>query len=500
MKNKRVLKNMLSSVLSYGALLIFSIITSRIVLVGYGSESNGLLSSVNQLFSYIALLEAGIGTATVRALYHPLSEKKTDGIVNVLAASRSYYRISAMWYFSCVVVVSFVWPLIIDTTIHYWTVWSVIFFQGIAGVITYWYTSTIVNYLVASGKNYINNNVHMLATVLTYGLKLVICFAGWNISFISVSLVIVNLVKCFIYHRCMRQYCPEFFVRRKADLSLLKQRRAFLIHEISGAIFSSADTVIISVFCGLKEASIYAVYAMVLSALKNIIGQAFNGTKYVLGNGYVDGRKGYIRTHELYNSIYICLSFIVFTVAYLLLIPFVGLYTSGVTDANYLDPKLPLLFVMIELLSSCRIVDNEVIRIALHAKQTISRTITESLINLVVSLVLVQYMGIYGVLIGTILALFYRANDVILYVNHRILHRSAKKEYGLYLANFGVFALCTLLESIYAVKADSYTQLLVQAVVTSVIVLVAYLTVNLLISEPLRTFMRGYIKRIVPSN
>ena len=500
MKNKRVLKNMLSSVMSYGALLIFSIITSRLVLVGYGSEANGLLSSVNQLFSYIALLEAGIGTATVRALYHPLSEENTDETVNVLVASRSYYRISAIWYFACVVAVSFGWPLIIDTTISYWTIWGVIFFQGIAGVITYWYTSTIVNYLVASGKNYINNNVHMLATLLTYGLKLVICITGWDIIFISVSLVVVNLVKCLIYHGCMRKCCPEFFVRRKADLSLLKQRKSFLIHEISGAIFSSADTVIISVFCGLKEASVYAVYAMVLSSLKNIIGQAFNGTKYVLGSGYADGKEGYLRTHELYNSIYICLSFIVFTVAYLLLIPFIGLYTSDVTDAYYLDPKLPLLFVMIELLSSCRIVDNEVIRIALHAKQTISRTITESAINLIVSFALVQYIGIYGVLLGTILALYYRANDVILYVNHRILHRSAKKEYVLYLTNFCTFSFLALLDTIIVLNVRSYTHLLVLAIFVTIIVAVVYLTVNLLISKPLRIFMRGYIKRIFNFN
>ena len=68
MKNKRLWVNVFSAVMSYGLLLVFSIVSSKLVLVEYGSETNGLLSSVNQLFSYIALLEAGIGTATIQAL------------------------------------------------------------------------------------------------------------------------------------------------------------------------------------------------------------------------------------------------------------------------------------------------------------------------------------------------------------------------------------------------------------------------------------------------
>ena len=82
-----------------------------------------------------------------------------------------------------------------------------------------------------------------------------------------------------------------------------------------------------------------------------------------------------------------------------------------------------VLFVVVELLSSCRIIDNEVIRIALHARQTTARTILEAAINLSLSLVLVQAIGIYGVLLGTIIAIFYRSNDIVLYTNHRILKR-----------------------------------------------------------------------------
>lgn len=226
MKNKRMLGNAISSVLVYGALLLFSIITSKFILVGYGSETNGLLASINQIFSYIALLEAGIGTATITALYKPLAGKESATVGNILASSRQYYRGCAKWYFACVLAISAIWPLLLNTAIPYWTIWGVIFFQGIAGVVTFCYTSTITNYLVASGRNYVNNNIHICATVLTYLLKMRICFSNLNIVWISLSMIAVNAGKCLVYRESMKKYCPEYFIRYKVDMSLLKERNS----------------------------------------------------------------------------------------------------------------------------------------------------------------------------------------------------------------------------------------------------------------------------------
>ena len=490
MNKKRALRNVFSSLLSYGALLILSIVVSKYIIVGYGSETNGLLASVNQIFSYISLLEAGIGTATIRALYTPLGTKNDEEINDILASSKFYYRRSAIWYFACVVIVSIIWPFVIETSISYWTVFCLIFFHGIAGVITFCYTQTIVNYLVATGKNYINNNVHVLATLASSALKLLICMFGLNIVSVSISLVLVNILKCLVYRRHMRKLCPEFFSNRNTGKNALPQRNSFLVHEISGVIFYSTDTIIISVFCGLNEASVYAVYSLVVTSLRMIIGQVFNGTKYILGSAYSNDKQKYYTTHDWYNTIYICCVFIIYTVAFILLRPFVTLYTNGITDADYLAPYLPVLFILIELLSSCRITDNELIRVSLHASKTISRTVTEAAINLLFSLILVQYIGLYGVLIGTIVALLYRTNDIVLYVNHRILGRSAVYEYKLYCSNFLMFTLFACASRKYMISADNYFQLVMLALVVSLITAVAFISFNIALSPQIRELIK----------
>ena len=73
------------------------------------------------------------------------------------------------------------------------------------------------------------------------------------------------------------------------------------------------------------------------------------------------------------------------------------------------------------------------------------RSMIEAAINVIVSIAAVQFIGIYGVLLGTIAALLYRTNDFIIYANTKILMRSPKKEYALVLSDF----LCLLLAPFY---------------------------------------------------
>ena len=114
----------------------------------------------------------------------------------------------------------------------------------------------------------------------------------------------------------------------------------------------------------------------------------------------------------------------------------------------------------------------------MHAKQTINRTVTEAIINLSASLILVQFWGIYGVLCGTIIALLYRTNDIVIYANKRILLRSPWKEYILYLGNFAVFSFIVYANSCVSVKLDTYWNLILAAIPISIGIFLVYALVN----------------------
>ena len=54
MNKKKLSKNLIFTFGAYALLLVLNIVVSKVVLISYGSEVNGLLASVNQVYSYIA--------------------------------------------------------------------------------------------------------------------------------------------------------------------------------------------------------------------------------------------------------------------------------------------------------------------------------------------------------------------------------------------------------------------------------------------------------------
>ena len=242
---KKLIFNTVSPLLVYALILLLGLVVTQVFLVEYGSEVNGLISSVNQIFTYIALLEAGIGTATVTALYKPLTQRDDEIINLVLSASNAYYRRMAIWYLLAVFAISVIWPLVLKTTISFTEIFWMIFIQGVSSVVAFCFTATITNYLVASGKSYVNNNILFVTNIITYVLKLLVCCLHLNIIYISISLLLVNFLKCAIYGLYIKKYCRYIksvknFVTLKMitsnfsenELSALQHRLNFLDYSI----------------------------------------------------------------------------------------------------------------------------------------------------------------------------------------------------------------------------------------------------------------------------
>lgn len=69
MRSRQAAKNMIASIFLQGVVFLSGIILPRFFLQEYGSNINGMVTSINQFLVYLGLAEAGIGTASLVALY-----------------------------------------------------------------------------------------------------------------------------------------------------------------------------------------------------------------------------------------------------------------------------------------------------------------------------------------------------------------------------------------------------------------------------------------------
>lgn len=490
MKVKRSIYNI---IFGFGAQIItlaMGIIIPRLILVGYGSEVNGLLNTVTQIYAYVALLEAGVGTATIQALYGPIIKGDKEEISGIFVAAQNYYRRLTTYYFLCVVLLSVVGPFAIKSDLNPVEIGSVIFLHGMAGVISFYFAATFKQLLAAEGKNYVVVIITFAVQMLTYVAKIVLALAKTNIVFIQLSYFLITLFQVILYMAYYRRKYYWVDLKTKPRKGALKQKNSFLIHEITLTIFNSTDTIVLSTISGLAVASVYAVYNLVFSGLYTIFSTLFNSVRFTLGQIYHENTERYLKLHDAFESIYIGFVFSIISVCYFLILPFIELYTKGVGDANYLDYRLPILFCSIQLLSAIRSVSNNLINVAQHATQTVWRTILEAVINLGVSLIASQYLGIYGVLLGTIVALLYRSNDIIIYANTKILKRKPVRAYKTIALNFALFAVVVAISRYVVIDIQNYIGFIVNGLVLTIILVPSFQIANFVSNKSCLQFLK----------
>ena len=464
MKAKRSLKIFGYGILTQAAAMLLGILIPKLYIVSYGSEVNGFLSSIGQIFVYVALLEAGIATASLQALYGPLAGENHREISRILAAADRYYRKTGIFYGLAVAAIAGLYPALIHADIPFSVMAGVILLQGASGAVNYFFLGKFTVLLRADGRSYICANAAALINIVSKLIQILLVLSGFQILTVQAAYFTLNLLQLIYIRAYVKKHYGWLDPGAEPDFSAIAQRKNVMVHQIARLVFHNTDMLVLTWFCNLKVVSVYALYSMIISCVTNVIDTLCTSVEFVLGQTFHSDRQRFQKLYETYETYYLSTAFFLFTVVLLMLPSFVELYTAGITDIHYGDPWLPGLFVVLNLLLYARRSANQVINFAGHFRQTQSRAILEAGINLAVSLFLVRRIGIYGVLLGTIAALLYRTNDMIFYANRRILRQKPWRTYRRVLQNLAVMGLCTLLGKNLLPPIASYSLWILHAV------------------------------------
>lgn len=476
---------------------LVAIIIPRLFIVNYGSEVNGLLSSIRQIYVYLALLEAGVGDASVIALYGPIGRKDHRATNEILAATHYYYRKIGILYGACVVVMSLVYPLLLDTAIPYEICCLVILLQGSGSVIGYLFQGKYNMLLRVDNRNYVTTNLGTVTTVLTDVCRIALLMMGKSIVAVQTTYLVFNLIRMLYIAWYIKRNYPWIDLRVKPNFKAISQKSAVLVHQISSLVFSHTDVLILTFVSGLKTVSIYSMYATIYGMVSNIVTICSNSVQSVLGQTFHNDRNKYISLQDTFETYFLALVFSLYAIASIFILPFMKLYTDG-ADINYIDWKLPVLFGAYQLLTYGRTSSNLIISFAGKFKETQWRAWLETIINLVVSFACVFRFGIYGVLLGTIAALLYRANDIIIFANKVILNRSPWPTYRRWLVNLSVFAAVVFVFVHLPLRVDSYLWLILNAVWVSGVVVMVFFGINSIVEPEARMVAMKYVRNMLP--
>ena len=481
-RKQKAIKNIVYSFLVKLLTFAIGIVIPRLVIVGYGSEINGLLQTVSNIYSYLALIMAGVGTAAIQGLYKPISEQNRSAISAVLVATRQYFRKLVFWYAIGSVIFAVIFPFLVHATIDTRIIVLVILIEGLSSSLTYYYTYTVQALLSADGRDYVIQIIQFIVFLITSAAKIGLVLLSVNVVILQTAYLIINILQITMYQAYIKKKYDWINWKENADTNVLKNRKHFLLNGVAWTVFSSTDTIIISAFCGLMFSSVYALYNMIFANLNLVLAIIYNSVYFILGQVYHEDKKKYLVLHDGFESLIAALVFALLSVAYILILPFFRLYTRGITDINYIDSYLPFLFCAVQILSNCRMISGNLINLTNNPKMTNKASIAEVIINLSLSVILAKSYGLYGVLIATIIALGFKTNYIVIIANKKLLNRRPLKTYFIFGVNMLLFTGCVLFTKYVDLKITNYKIFFIWAVLLTIVISALYIGVNIIVN------------------
>lgn len=457
---KRVYKNLLSSILPQLVNIISNLILPGLIIAQFGSEINGLVSTTKTIVSYIALVGAGIATAVTQSLYAPVAKGDTERIKGMLHAANNMFVKYGVAYCVITVLVAVVYPFCVSSNIEFLTIALLLVVMSLSGASEFFVTGRCRTLLYASQKVYICNIIQAVSLLVGLVVAVVMLKLNAGIVLVQLAISLVYVVRAAVLLRYVNRCYPELrdFPKTPAIAQTVSKRNDAMIHQLSGLAVTGSQSLILSVLVSLEAASIYAVYNIVFSGLQSICANINTAVTPYLGKEIsLEHEEKARNIYDVIELGFVLLVAFVYSVATLMIVPFVRLYTAG-ADINYLYTDFAVLFAFSGMFYILKMPGTAAINAAGHFKQTRARALIEASLCVVVSLIATALVGQNGVLIGTLAALGWRCIDTVLYANKYILKTGNSNSGRRVMLCIAMVSVSALLVFRYDVLAGGYLQ------------------------------------------
>lgn len=418
---KKLLLNMSTSILAQLVAVVYGFVLPRLILEHFGSEINGLTQSIKQFLGIITFLELGLGQVVRSTLYRPLANKDWNTVSCIAASAKKFYRRIAFALVAYVLVLMVGYPYLADQNFGWVYTATLIGAMAISSFAQYFFGIVNEQLLHADQRGYIIYSLQIVTHVVNAAASVVMIGLGCSIQAVKLAASVIYLIRPFVIQWYVhRHYRIDPKVRYTEEP--IKQKWNGIAQHISAVILDGTDTIVLTLFSTLSNVSVYSVYYMVIGSLQQFYQAATAGIQSAAGALWA--RNDGDAQKKMFSNVQTLLHFVtvfLFTCAGILIVPFVRVYTEGLTDADYIQPLFAVLLVAAYGIRCLRTPYNIWILAAGHYKQTQRCHIIAALINLIVSVIAVSRFGLVGVAVGTLAAMAYQTAWMALYNTKHLL-------------------------------------------------------------------------------
>lgn len=500
MRSKRALINIVISLVLQGVAIICGLIVPRLIINTYGSSTNGLVSSINQFLGYIVLLEAGVGGVVRAALYKPLANKDICSISEIMKATEAFFKRLAYIFIVYLFITAGFIPYLVRYDFNSFFTFTLVLIIGISTFFQYYFGISYQILLHADQRQYITSVLQIITMAINTLLVVILIKSGASIHIVKFCSSIVFVARPILLNMYVnRKY--RIIKDCNPDNNAISQKWDGFGHHIAFFILGNTDIVVLTLFTDIKEVSVYSVYFMIISGIRTLTVTFSSGLEAAFGNMIAKNEKKSLnRNFQVFEFSFFAITTILFTSMSLLIIPFISLYTKGITDVNYYRPVFSYVMIAAYAICCIRVPYNSVVLAAGHYKQTRNGAFAEAIINIVLSIAFVNCWGIVGAAIGTFCAMLFRTIQYAIYLSKNIVRRSIWKFVKRTIV-YSIDAIAIILVINYFLHAaiNSYWQWFIYAInITLISSIITFSVSSLVYSDDVKNILsiaKGIIKK-----
>lgn len=456
MRVKYSLLNITAGLINQVIITALSFVSRTVFITYLGVEYLGISGLFTSILAMLALAEAGVGSSIVYSLYKPVADGDHKKINVLMRLYRKAYTVIAITVFSLgLLMMPFLKYFVNETSVE--NIHVIYFIFLVNTVLPYLYLHKH-SFLNVCQKTYIITGVFSLSSIITVVLKILILYYTQNfILYLTVDSLITIITSILLAYIVNRMY--PFLKERITDKldeatksEIYKNIKAIVLQNIGVYLVFGTDNIIISTFISVTMVGVYANYHMLIEICRTFINQVFNNLYHSVGN--LVAKENSEKVYSIYK-VTMLMNFWLYSLFAILMASMLEPFISLWIGSEYLLDNYVLLILMV-------IFYERGMRNSIHTVKTTSgifhqdrlAPLGQAAINLVVSILLVQQIGIVGVFIGTLVSALFVPFWVTPYlVYKKVFKKPLRKYYSryflyLFVAIFTYFITNTLVSFI----------------------------------------------------
>lgn len=485
MKNERTqnaARNITFGVLLQVYRILVPFATRTVMIYLMGVQYLGLHSLFASILQVLNLAELGVGSAMVYSMYKPIAEDDQQTICALMNLYRTYYRAIGLIIGAAGLLLTPLVPKLIKGDLPPELNVYILYWMNLATTcLSYWLFAYKRAILSAHQREDVASKVSIIIDTLQYGLQILVLYTTHNYyAYLMIALTAQALTNVFTAAAAKRfypQYSPRGQLPPKEVKKITNRIRDLFTGKLGGVVLSSADSIVISSFLGLTFLAVYQNYNFIMTAVINILNVVFSSCMAGIGNSIVTESES--KNYRDFSKF----SFLMSWVSGLCACCFLNLYQPFIELWVGKDLMLPMQVVICFCIYFYLYEIYRVINIYKDAAglwhEDRFRPLVTAMANLGMNLLSVRYLGIYGVILSTVLSWVFIGYPWVLHNLFSTLFRRTylRKYLGQLLYNALVSVLACVLSYLVCslIQGNLWLVLLIRAVVCVVLPNVVFL-------------------------